>query len=215
MKLTQKQENFVLNIFSGMSNREAYFQAGYSTKSSMAVVDVNACRLANSTKVLLKLEELRKQATSNKVMPVQERLERLSEIARGRLTDYQEAGLDGAGYISITKDSPNTAAIAGIESATKFDENGNTGTLFTKVKLYNPIPAIELLCKLDGSLKSIPEGNTVNIDNRKQEVKFVNFDPKEVARAILEAERLGLSAEMFGGIIEGKASNILPSQADI
>ena len=211
MKLTQKQENFTLNIFSGMSQREAYAQAGYSTKYAIAILDSNASRLANSNKVLARLQELRNKAESDKVMPVQERKERLSEIARARLTDYQETGLD-SGYISIGKDSPNTAAIAGIESATKFDEAGNTGTLFTKVKLHNPINAIAELNKMD---RIYTEGPQINIDNRKQEVNFVNFDHREVARAIIEAERLGITPELLGGIIEGKTPDILPTQADI
>ena len=134
-----------------MPQREAYIQAGYSTNYSLAIIDTNACNLAKSNKVLLRLQELRSKVEKDKVMPVQERMERLSEIARARLTDYQEAGLDGAGYISITKDSPNTAAIQGIESATKFDEEGNTGTLFTKIKLHNPMQALDLLNKMDGA----------------------------------------------------------------
>jgi len=212
MKLTQKQEKYAYNIFAGMSQREAYKQAGYSVNYPIAHVDRNASVLANSTKILQRLNELNSQVESSGIMAVQERKERLSEIARGNLTDYQEAGLDGSGYISITKDSPNTAAIAQIESATKFDENGNTGTLFTKIKLHNPVPAIDLLNKMD---KIYTEGTTVNIDNRKQEVKFVNFDAKEVARTIIEAERLGISPELLGGISEGEASDILPSHADL
>jgi len=124
-------------------------------------------------------------AASPGIMSVQERLERLSEIARGRLTDYQEAGLDGAGYISITKDSPNTAAISMIESATKFDENGNTGTLFTKVKLHNPIQAIAELNKME---KIYTEGTTVNVDNRKLIVVTDSEKAKMLTEAIADGE---------------------------
>jgi hypothetical protein len=88
-------------------------------------------------------------------MDVTERMERLSEIARARLTDYQTAGLDGSGYIEIGKESPNTAAISSIKSATKFDENGNTGTLFTEIKLHNPVMAIAELNKMGGDYAPI------------------------------------------------------------
>lgn len=206
--LTQKQETFILNYFEKGNATEAALIAGYSPKTAFVIASENLTK----PKILARLKELRDKTESDKTMSVQERKERLSEIARARLVDYQEAGLDGSGYISITKDSPNTAAIAGIESATKFDENGNTGTLFTKVKLHNPINAIAELNKME---KIYTEGTQINIDNRKQEVNFVNFDPKEVARAIIEAERLGISPELLGGIIEGKTSDILPSQADI
>jgi phage terminase small subunit len=117
--------------------------------------------------VQARLQELRERVASSKIMDVTERKERLSEIARGNLTDYQEAGLDGSGYISITKDSPNTAAIAGIESATKFDENGNTGTLFTKVKLHNPVNAIAELNKMEHIYET---GTVVNFVNVKFQV---------------------------------------------
>ena len=195
MKLSQRQEKFALNLFSGMTQREAWGKAGYSTKYSPAFIDSNACNMAKTNKIQTRLAELRNQVSNDKVMSVQERKERLSEIARGRIVDYQESGLDGSGYISITKESPNTAAIQSIESATKFDENGNTGTLFTKVRLHSPAQAIDLLNKMD---KIYSENPVVNIDNRKQEVKFVNFDPVEVARAIIEAEHLGITAEMVG-----------------
>jgi len=185
MKLTTKQENFCLNLLQDIPQIEAYLQAGYSGKTSRAVIDVNASRLANSTKVLLRLAQLRNQAASDKVMNVQERMERLSEIARARLTDYQEAGLDGAGYISITKDSPNTAAISGIKSATKFDENGNTGTLFTEVKLHSPAQAIDLLNKMD---KLYSEGVQVNVDNRKLIVVTNSEKAKLLTGQIAEGE---------------------------
>ena len=184
MKLTQRQENFCLNVFSGMPQREAYLKAGYSPNSSLAVIDVNASKLAKNNKVLLRLEELRSKAESDKIMSVQERKERLSEIARARLTDYQETGLD-SGYISIGKDSPNTAAIAGIESATKFDENGNTGTLFTKVKLHSPIQAIDLLNKMD---KIYSDNPVVNVDNRKLIVVTNSEKARLLTEAIAEGE---------------------------
>ena len=185
MRLTKRQEQFTLNIFSGMSQREAYAQAGYSTKYAIEILDSNASHLANSSKVLARLNELRSKVANDKIMGVQERKERLSEIARGRLTDYQECGLDGSGYISITKNSPNTAAIAGIESATKFDEEGNTGTLFTKVRLHSPTQAIDLLNKMD---KLYSEGTQVNIDNRKVIVITSSEKAKELTEAIVQGE---------------------------
>jgi hypothetical protein len=169
--LTGKQEKFVLNLFQGMSQREAYIKAGYSANFAPAIIDSNACRLAKSNKVLVRLTELNSKVENAAIMSVTERRERLSEIARGRLTDYQEAGADGSGYINIGKESPNTAAIAGIESATKFGKNGNTGTLFTKVKLHNPVNAIAELNKMD-NLYNAP----INIDNRQVTFRVIYGD---------------------------------------
>lgn len=185
MKLSQRQEKFALNLFSGMTQREAWGKAGYSTKYSPAFIDSNACNMAKTIKIQTRLAELRNQVSNDKVMSVQERKERLSEIARGRLTDYQESGLDGSGYISITKESPNTAAIQSIESATKFDENGNTGTLFTKVRLHNPVQAIQELNKLD---RLYTDSTTVNVDNRKLTIIVNSQKSKELTELITQGE---------------------------
>lgn len=163
MKLTQKQERFVINYFKLGNATEAAIVAGYSKKNADVIASQNLRKIS----VQARLQELRERVASSKIMDVTERKERLSEIARGNLTDYQEAGLDGSGYISITKDSPNTAAIAGIESATKFDENGNTGTLFTKVKLHNPVNAIAELNKMEHIYET---GTVVNFVNVKFQV---------------------------------------------
>ena len=180
-KLTQKQENFCLNIFQGLSQRGAYLKAGYSKKNKPETLDNHACQLANTDKVKARLGELNKKTQNDKVMSVTERKEVLSEIARGNLTDYQEAGLDGAGYILITKSSPNTRAIAGIESATKFDEEGNTGTLFTKVKLHDPVKAIDLLNKMDNLYSDNP---IVNVDNRETKNTQIIIGDTDVAEAL-------------------------------
>ena len=80
--LTQKQELFTLNIFKGLTQRESWIQAGYSSNYSPAVIDINACRLADNTKVKLRLEELRTPAVNSAKMSVVERETRLSEFGR-------------------------------------------------------------------------------------------------------------------------------------
>ena len=181
MKLTVKQERFCINYFQLGNATEAALMAGYSPKTARFIASINLTK-AN---IQNRLKELQEKVASAKIMDVQERKERLSEIARGRLTDYQECGLDGSGYISITKNSPNTAAIASIESATKFDEEGNTGTLFTKVRLHSPTQAIDLLNKMD---KLYSEGTQVNIDNRKVIVTTSSEKAKELTEAIAQGE---------------------------
>jgi len=181
MELSQKQETFCINYFQCGNATEAAKLAGYRPR----YVATNTTKLLNNTNIKQRLGELNQQAKDAKIMDVVERKERLSEIARARLVDYQEAGMDGAGYISITKDSPNTAAIAQIESATKFDENGNTGTLFTKVKLHNPITAISELNKME---RIYEEGTTVNIDNRKIEIIVNSENARLLTDKIVEGQ---------------------------
>ena len=80
--LTQKQEDFALNIFKGMSQREAYVTAGYSHNFSMAVLDVKASELAADGKLRVRLEELRQPAANSAIATVEERKERLSTFIR-------------------------------------------------------------------------------------------------------------------------------------
>jgi len=84
-KLTQKQENFALNIFKGMTQYDSYLTAGYSSNCSRAILDTNASMLANSNKIMIRLKELRSEIKSEALADVQERKEILTEIARAEM----------------------------------------------------------------------------------------------------------------------------------
>lgn len=184
MKLTARQEKFAYNLFQGIMQREAYAQAGYSVNYPIAHVDRNASVLAHSTKVLQRIKELNSEAESPGIMSVKERKERLSEIARARLTDYQESGQDG-GWINIGKESPNTAALSEIVSTTKYDDNGANPTLISRIRLHNPVNAIQELNKME---KIYTDGTVVNVDARKLTV-IVNSDrSKLLTEKIAEGE---------------------------
>src|SRR5690554_5841988 len=96
-KLTQKQENFCLNVFQSMSQREAYIQS-YKPNYAITTIDANASRLASNEKVLKRLSELREKAQNSKIAFVIERKEILSEIARANMTNFVEVGQDGAWF---------------------------------------------------------------------------------------------------------------------
>ena len=59
MRLTQKQELFTEYIFQGMTQREAWGKAGYSTKYPIAIIDSKASALANSGKVKVGIRNFR------------------------------------------------------------------------------------------------------------------------------------------------------------
>ncbi|MFC1972444.1 terminase small subunit, partial [Chloroflexota bacterium] len=46
-RLTPKQERFCLNLLKGMSQREAYIQAGYSGNQARDTIDNHAYQLAH------------------------------------------------------------------------------------------------------------------------------------------------------------------------
>jgi phage terminase small subunit len=177
MRTSQKQEKFALNLFSGMSQREAYKKAGYSTNFAVAIVDSNACRLAKSNKVLARLKELNAKAENGRIMSVLERKERLSEIARTNLTQFMELGQDGS-WVNLGAETPNTAAIQEIHSRTEYDDNGSKPTVYTSIKLHDPLKAIDLLNKMDGAYAPIKTDVTSKGEAIKTQVfEFsLNFD---------------------------------------
>jgi len=64
-KLTPKQEKFVQGIVAGLSQRQAYKQAGYSVKNKDDnYIDSNASRLMKNTKVMTRYRDLIKESSN-------------------------------------------------------------------------------------------------------------------------------------------------------
>lgn len=177
--LTAKQEKFAQNLFIGMSQFAAYKDA-YQVSYARSAIDSHASRLAKVGKIRARFKELQETTNSDKVMSVAERKTRLTEIARARLTDYQESGMDG-GWINIGKESPNTGAIREIVSTTRYDENGAHPTLVTRIRLHDPIQAIQELNKME---KVYSEALPVNIDNRRLVIIVKDERTKELLESI-------------------------------
>lgn len=176
----QKQEKFCIEYINSGNGTASAVLAKYSVKSA----GVTACRLLKNNNVLARLNELRERIESKKVMNVQERKERLSEIARAKLTNFMELGKDGS-WVNIGAETEQGGAIQEIHSRTEYDENGSHPTLYTSVKLHDPVRAIQELNKME---KIYIEGTTVNVDNRKIEVQVVSENAKQLTDRILSGE---------------------------
>ena len=142
--LTQKQETFCLKYFELGNATEAAIIAGYSPKTARSIAAINLTK----ENIVERLNQLRQKAEDASVAGVLERKQILSEIARGRLTDFMECGQDGS-WINIDYSKMNTHAIQAIDSKTEYDDDGAKPTLITKIKLHNPISAISELNKMD------------------------------------------------------------------
>ena len=84
-QLTQKQENFALNIFKGMKQIDAYIEAGYSSKGKRSSIDTLASILVNKPEIKARLEELRKGPENEAIATVEERKEKATEVIRKEL----------------------------------------------------------------------------------------------------------------------------------
>jgi phage terminase small subunit len=179
-RLTQKQETFCVKYFELGNATEAAIQAGYNRKTAVVIASQNLTKLNIQTR----LKELREEIKNAAVMNVQERQERLSEIARAKLTDFIELGQDGS-WVNIGEETPKGGAIQEIHSRTEYDDDGSKPTIYTSVKLHDPMKAIDLLNKMD---KIYSEGQTVNVDNRKVEIVVYDPETKQIVQRLLNGE---------------------------
>ena len=183
-KLTQKQENFCLNVFQGMSQREAYIQS-YKPAYAITTIDANASRLASNEKVLKRLTELREKAQNNKIASVIERKEILSEIARASMTNFVEVGQDGA-WFNIDNTNLNSRAIQSVQSKTILGKDGADDAVFIRVNLHNPIDAIKELNKMDGVYAE--NTTVVNNDNRSINIIVQSEKGKKITESLMSGE---------------------------
>ena len=95
-ELTPKQERFIQNIVSGMTQRQAYKEA-FGAEYDDNAIDSNASTLFNSTKVQQRYRELMEQLEDKAIMSAKERMIWLSKVVNGEIledvplmTDIQE-----------------------------------------------------------------------------------------------------------------------------
>ncbi len=177
-KLTMRQERFAQNIFKGMTQREAWGAAGYSTRYPVKFVDHHACDLANTEKIQGRIEQLTAQlAREYAIMPVGERAQILSEIARARFGEFA----DEYGNLEI-KDKARLMSPAVQEVRTERTLIG----IKTSLKLRDPVAAIDLLNKMDRIYSDNPP---LAQDNRQYTIIVFDEVTREMTRRILSGER--------------------------
>ena len=142
----KRHEKFALSVFKGMAQGDAAIEAGYASSRAYAT----ASRLVRKGKISARIAELFKKAESDAVMTVHERMATLSVIGRARFTDFVTCGPDGS-WVDIGPENGHSAALSEVSSRTEYDENGDHPTIYTKIKLHNPVTAINELNKMDGS----------------------------------------------------------------
>lgn len=155
MALTQKRENFCLKYVETGNASEAYRLAYSAERMKPETINNNAYKLLQDNEIKTRIEELKAMAVSDAIMTREEALERLSMMARVKITDIAEftesvIGEDENGdqvmgttwRILNSADIPAHAA-ASIKSvtATKFGP---------KLEMHDPQSAIQQLAKMQG-----------------------------------------------------------------
>jgi phage terminase small subunit len=134
---------FALRYWETSNIGQSYLDAGGNCKS-LAVASACGSRLLKTDKIQAELSRLSAQASNPTIMSVIERKQRLSEIARGKTVDF----IDKHG--NINTEAENNAAIAEITVEDwQGGKRGRATSRTKRIKLYNPVPAIDLLNKME------------------------------------------------------------------
>lgn len=80
-ELTTKQEKFIQNIVSGMSQRQAYKEAYNAENMEDKTIDEEACRLFNDCKISARYKELIDKLEDETIMTALEKRRMLKEMA--------------------------------------------------------------------------------------------------------------------------------------
>lgn len=97
--LTAKQERFIQNIVSGMSQRQAYKDAYNAENMTDESIDVEACRLFNSPNISLRYKELLEEIKDAAIMTATERMIWLSEVIKGIQLEESKYFEDGECHV--------------------------------------------------------------------------------------------------------------------
>ena len=144
-----QHEKFAQARAAGMSETAAAIKAGYSKKTAPQ----QASRLLTNVNISNRVVELLTTAADKTIMGVRERMVILTEIGRGALTDYQVTLPDGCTVIGYDCESPNPRAVLELTERieTRGEGDGKQDARIKKIRLHNPIQAIQELNKMDGS----------------------------------------------------------------
>jgi len=154
--MNSRQHRFILNLFQGMNQTDAYINAGYhcADPGTAAACATELLKLPNISQELARLMTKREAivtanvinaSISPSVLTKAEKRSILAEIARARLVDFQ----DKDGQPALTGDTPNNKAAKEFYHRQRFDRNGNP--IITKsIKLVDAIEAIREDNKMTG-----------------------------------------------------------------
>lgn len=138
-RLTQKQETFCLKYFELGNATEAALFAGYSQRTARFIASINLTKV----NIQEKLSELNQKAEDASIAGVVERKKVLTEIIRGRFSEFMT---------NLTPDKLKSAALQEIKVT---ESGGRNRGRTTTIKLHNPIPAIDIINKMENIYESV------------------------------------------------------------
>jgi len=152
-ELTPLQKKVAINVIAGMSNIDAYYEAGGKCKTK-ASAEASASQILSNLKVKVFIESMSHEAVNSAVMTRQEMLERLSNLSRVNMSDLIDwgtvPGTDGEG-------NPTEQSIWAIKESAQQDPNAmasiaevTAGKEGIKIKQHSPLAAMKQLADIEG-----------------------------------------------------------------
>lgn len=90
--LTPKQERFIQNIVSGMSQRQAYKESYNAENMADETIDTEACLLFKDQKVSKRYHELMEELKNKAIMTATERMIWLTDVVKDNQLDSDNEG---------------------------------------------------------------------------------------------------------------------------
>ena len=144
--LTDRQRIFAQNLAKGMTQVDAYRNAGYSFKSEKTATEA-ASRLARNIKVSSYLDELRAKSQDEAIWTRNRLIKYLCTVL-----DLNPATLidESTGALQSLTDMEQANLITGMKVQEKVNENGDVWGVDKDVKFYSKEKAVDQLTKLMG-----------------------------------------------------------------
>lgn len=148
-KLTSKQELYVQGLVSGLSQRKAYINAGYSTKGkSDDYIDQQASKLFANTKVLARYNEIMEEHKDKALWTREDAIETLKWLLDQSVSSVKDFD---AGYV---RKSTADAIISSIQELNKLEDLYNLNRDLNRVKQELEIKKLEQQLKENESQTS-------------------------------------------------------------
>ena len=145
-----RHEAFAQDVFSGMTQADAY-RSNYSCGgSSDKTVHVDASKL--SAKVRPRIEWLQEQVASDRIVSREELAELYSEILRTRQSDFLTMSADGVWMHDIGAETVKQAALRKVKTRVVHDGTGNdvVAKQFDEIELESKVTTGKALAELLG-----------------------------------------------------------------
>jgi phage terminase small subunit len=155
-ELTELQQRTATGVLAGMTQRQAYYQAGGKAKDDPGA-DMSACQIIGNPKVKAFMDSMKVQAVSDAIMTREEAMKILTALGRGNLTDIVKFKTSHVGQNAETGDDIHQTTWLIDEDLQANDpeklmiiselEVGKNGP---KIKQHSKVAAIAQLAKMGG-----------------------------------------------------------------